>query len=232
MKSVKLNKVITILLVLLCVISELKSEPSKIFKKRSIVSISKHFLKRILWQKKVITYALHGRFDSRHHVKLEDARLILCQAFSEWQNSSCFKFQDKTPSIRSDIKVIFTNDNRPSTVHYKNYQNEIPDSLEHFEKCERRFRNSPAHAFFRHHKRHPAEIHINNDILWMESKSVPGSVSLSTILVHEIGHVLGLAHSNDPKSVMYEFIYTNEIKNVSNQDRANIMNLYRSLCKN
>lgn len=65
----------------------------------------------------------------------------------------------------------------------------------------------------------------------MESKNPPGSISLKTVLLHEIGHVLGLYHSKDLNSVMYEFIFTNRVLTISYKDRNDLNKLYKDSCK-
>ena len=36
------------------------------------------------------------------------------------------------------------------------------------------------HAFFRNHDKFPAQIHVNNELFWLESTSPPGNISLRT----------------------------------------------------
>ena len=64
----------------------------------------------------------------------------------------------------------------------------------------------------------------------MESKP-SGSVSLKTVLLHEIGHVLGLFHSELTDSVMYEYIFTNQIKRIHEVDKQDLRKIYSMLCQ-
>ena len=65
----------------------------------------------------------------------------------------------------------------------------------------------------------------------MESNKPSGSVSLKTVFLHEIGHVLGLFHSLDLNSVMYQYIFTNRVQPISQTDRNSLNKLYDGFCK-
>lgn len=187
---------------------------------------SRYLRKKILWQKSTLTYSLIGDVSAYNQTSFDAVRQVLNDAFNEWQSNSCFKFNDITPNHHTaDIKIIFTNDR----LSMKNNNN----ILYNHEKCDRKFRGSAAHAYFRYHKKYPANIHVNNEFFWLESKPLSGTVSLRTVLLHEIGHVLGLFHSDHLDSVMYEYIFTNQIKSITSNDKNDLYNIYSStsLCK-
>ncbi|KAL4660430.1 matrix metalloproteinase-21-like [Arapaima gigas] len=76
------------------------------------------------------------------------------------------------------------------------------------------------------HAAHPGEIHLDDD----EPYSVPPSehgVNLLQVLLHEIGHVLGLPHLSSPDSVMHpQYPSSGSTMELSQHDRTAIQELY------
>jgi predicted Zn-dependent protease len=182
--------------------------------------LSKYYLRRVVWHRNRLTYALVDHHVASHNqISAQSVRNILREVFDEWQMNSCFHFHHVSSPQIADIKILFTSDRRLST--HKN--------------CSRKFQNSAGHSFFRFHKAFPAQIHINNEYFWMESNASPlGSVSLKSVLLHEVGHVLGLFHLNDPESIMFQNIHTNKLKSITKADRDYLQHVYNStsLCSN
>jgi hypothetical protein len=179
------------------------------------------YIERI-WNKPYLTYSLSGNLAYKNQTSAGIIERVVKASFNEWQFNSPYRFKKVFWLQQVDIKIIFTRDVQ-NTVNLDSFQNRIHD-------CDRKLQNMPAHAFYRDHNRSPGEIHVNNEFLWLESTNPTGSISLKTILLHEIGHVLGLSHSRNKFSIMYPFIYTNEVKNITLQDSIDIHLLYRQLC--
>ena len=72
-----------------------------------------------------------------------------------------------------------------------------------------------------------AEIEINSHDhkLTTTEPPPPGSFDLQTILTHEAGHFLGLAHATKETSVMYAY-YSDDARNLSEDDVAGICAAY------
>jgi hypothetical protein len=78
---------------------------------------------------------------------------------------------------------------------------------------------------------HPfeGELHLDADEEWRLDGSGAGTADLQTQLIHELGHVLGLVHSSDPSSVMFESFEAGEVKRtLSPGDVAAIRALYET----
>src|SRR5918993_4675753 len=66
-------------------------------------------------------------------------------------------------------------------------------------------------------------LHFDDDERWVDSDS--RNVDLLTVAAHEIGHTLGLAHSNDPGALMYPS-YDGPRRFLGEDDIAGIQDLY------
>lgn len=66
-------------------------------------------------------------------------------------------------------------------------------------------------------------LHFDNDERWVNSDSQ--NVDLLTVAAHEIGHTLGLAHSDDPDALMYPS-YSGPHRFLGQDDIAGVQSLY------
>jgi peptidoglycan hydrolase-like protein with peptidoglycan-binding domain len=79
-----------------------------------------------------------------------------------------------------------------------------------------------AHSFYPQDGR----VHFDDDEMWSDSL-IPVGVDLASVAVHELGHALGLAHSNDPLAVMYAY-YSGRRRSLTSDDIAGIQSIYGS----
>ena len=173
-----------------------------------------------LWKKDNISFTILGNIAYYNQTSEHVVEKVVREAFKEWQHYSPLVFIFKKDFKQADIKLIFTRDSYSADPHLNSY-NHI---------CERTFQNNEAHAYFANHPLHPGEIHVNNQVFWLESTNPRGSVSLKSILLHEIGHAIGLQHSLDRESIMYPYFYTNSIKSITINDAIELNSMYRQLC--
>ena len=66
-------------------------------------------------------------------------------------------------------------------------------------------------------------LHFDDDEQWLDSDSQ--DVDLETVAAHEIGHTLGLAHSDDPQALMFPS-YSGPHRSLSLDDIAGIQEIY------
>lgn len=88
--------------------------------------------------------------------------------------------------------------------------------------------NTLAHAFFPPPcgGRHSGALHFDEYENWTDA-ALPGSIRLLNVAIHEIGHLLGLSHSNNRNAIMYPF-YSDNVDRLRQDDIEGIHALYGS----
>jgi hypothetical protein len=84
-----------------------------------------------------------------------------------------------------------------------------------------------AHAFYPGQSNLQGDIHLDLAEIW--GKPSPSKfeeiTNLKAVLLHEIGHALGLGHSSNKESVMYAW-YNSSKESVNREDIAIVSNIY------
>uniref|UniRef100_A0A8C6HHV4 Matrix metallopeptidase 12 n=1 Tax=Mus spicilegus TaxID=10103 RepID=A0A8C6HHV4_MUSSI len=157
---------------------------------------------RSRWMKRYLTYRIYNYTPD---MKREDVDYIFQKAFQVWSDVTPLRFR-KLHKDEADIMILFA-----FGAHGDfNYFDGKGGTL--------------AHAFY------PGpgiqgDAHFDEAETW--TKSFQGT-NLFLVAVHELGHSLGLQHSNNPKSIMYPtYRYLNPSRfRLSADDIRNIQSLY------
>ncbi|KAJ0754475.1 putative matrilysin [Helianthus annuus] len=149
------------------------------------------------WDKSHLTYAFGSNYPNAYVPPV-------VRAFNAWASaSSYFTFSRVDDTASADLKITFD-----SAAH--------GDGSDFAE-------NVLAHAFAPKDGR----FHYNANQKWSAGPgAVAGAFDLETVAVHEIGHLLGLGHSEDQNAVMFSGIPSGVVKVLNTDDIQGIKALY------
>jgi hypothetical protein len=140
------------------------------------------------------------------------------KAFDQWESVSNLKFNYN--SVKPDILISFSN-----TLFQHNHNSRCQKGI-----CSSSFDgkgNVLAHGFFPNNNE-CLGIHFDKSENWYfgESGNTPdGQINFYTVLLHEIGHTLGIEHSANNNSIMYAY-YKGDIDKLTQDDMWAIQYLY------
>ncbi|XP_047339781.1 metalloendoproteinase 1-MMP-like [Impatiens glandulifera] len=128
-----------------------------------------------------------------------DAINPISSAFQSWEAATNFKFEKIDNYSVANVKIRFT-------LGSMFTENPLCVAYSHF----------PPKGL----------IYFKSSIPWGDGAR-PEKMDIESVALHELGHVLGLNHSNVPTAVMYEFTYLGVTKrNLDDDDIAGINALY------
>lgn len=161
------------------------------------------------WAKNILSYKY---LNTTSDLPENRQREIINEAFSRWSGVSALQFKEVQGSDDTDLSVAF---------HRGSHGDGNP-----FDDAGGADGNTLAHAFFPP----PAggswagSLHFDEFEMW---KDQPGGIGirLYNVSLHEIGHLLGLAHSQDQNAIMYAY-YGEDRNDLRPDDVAGIQSLY------
>ena len=155
------------------------------------------------WSKTDITYYF---INGTQKIAGDDEKRLVREAFALWANETSLTFTETSSPNEADIVIGWAEgehgdgdpfDGPGDVLAHASYPNPYTDRQ--------------------------VFLHFDDSERWVDSASQ--NVDLLTVAAHEIGHALGLGHSNDPDALMYPS-YSEPHRFLGRDDIAGIQSLY------
>ena len=140
-------------------------------------------------------------------------REIIREAFSRWANVSALEFTEVQANEPSILSVAF---------HRRSHGDGNP-----FDDQGGPDGNTLAHGFFPEPRggSWAGSLHFDEFETWKDQPGGNEGTRLYNVALHEIGHCLGLSHSQDTNAIMYAY-YSEDRNDLQPDDVAGIQSLY------
>lgn len=125
----------------------------------------------------------------------QDDIRIAQMAFSAWEKVSNIRFSQRWSSVDANIVISYGAHSHNMVTEQKQCENDFDDVI-------------LAHTFFPEANVKQIEIHLSFDHTWSKrdtNSPSDSSISLYGVLLHEIGHALGIDHSLNQEAIMYSY---------------------------
>ncbi|KAK1584328.1 hypothetical protein Q3G72_031978 [Acer saccharum] len=136
-----------------------------------------------------------------------DAMEPVARAFQTWQANTRFSFSRVEDSGNANIKIGFESGDHGDRLPFDGPSPSGPTIAHAFAPTDGRF-------------------HYDAEEKWAVG-AVPGSIDMETVALHEIGHLLGLDHSEVEGAIMWPFLPTGSTKGLHTDDIDGIRALYQ-----
>lgn len=138
---------------------------------------------------------------------MSSMKMVFVVAMSKWAENSLIRFTEVDDETQANVKFKFVGGD-----HGDGYNFDGPG-------------NVLAHAFFPNQNRAGA-VHFDLSEKWtLNNWGSPIQIDLFNVVIHELGHALGINHSSQEDSVMYAW-YKPENSKLSEDDLLAIRQLY------
>lgn len=133
---------------------------------------------------------------------------IVRQAFQAWEGVANLRFSEVRPNQNPDFRIAWRSGNHGDGDGFDGPSNVL------------------AHAFFPPPCGGPnaGDMHFDEAETWIDDPTGNG-ILLLQVAIHEIGHLLGLSHSQDQSAIMFAF-YAPDRVNLTQDDIDGVTTLY------
>ena len=163
----------------------------------------KYVLNDAKWNKYVLRYYIYNSSD---HMTVETRQYAIDHAFTTWSDNSNLRFIRLDTPNNADLIIKWERGSHGDGEPFDGNGGIL------------------AHAFFPPPVggTYAGHLHFDDDESWSSDGT---GIDLETVALHEIGHLLGIMHSNDTTAIMYAF-YSSINRSLAIDDIAAIHALY------